>query len=64
MTAPSFPITINRDREGMLGLPRVMRRGGPHMNCNHCGAALPVGAERCEYCGAATPYAAKNLEDI
>ena len=34
------------------------------MNCNHCGAALPVGAERCEYCGAATPYAAKNLEDI
>ena len=34
------------------------------MNCSHCGAALPIGAERCEYCGAATPHAADNLETI
>lgn len=34
------------------------------MNCKHCGAALPVGAERCEYCGAATPHAAENIERI
>ena len=34
------------------------------MNCRHCGAALPIGAERCEYCGAATPHAAENLEAI
>ncbi len=34
------------------------------MNCKHCGAALPVGAERCEYCGAATPHATQNLEAI
>ena len=34
------------------------------MNCRHCGAALPIGAERCEYCGAATPHAADNLETI
>ena len=34
------------------------------MNCKHCGAALPIGAERCEYCGAATPHAADNLEAI
>lgn len=33
------------------------------MNCMHCGAVLPVRAERCEYCGAATPYAKANLEE-
>lgn len=41
-----------------------MPKGGAHMNCKHCGAALPAGAERCEYCGAATPHAADNLEKI